>query len=273
MIVFCGAVAVGVAVACVALVPLAPRGTMVGHPERGLLATAGWTRGPWLWEVIRCAGVAAACAAATIGAPAILVVLAAIAPSVLLRWRASTRRRLAGRGALAVLQGAHAAIRSGNGLARALRNALERADPLLREPFDEALRAFDLNAALDAALRRAADHAWDARVAYALDALALVAAEDLPSSRAAAMIGAAADRLAFEQRLAEEVAARTAGLRAQIVLLALIVPALASYLAITMPGLAQTLTSPLGTFVLMPAAAVLEIAGIVASRSIAGAAT
>ena len=273
MIVLCGAIAVGLAVTCAALVPVASRDTVVGHPERQLLATAGWTCGPWLWEVIRCAGVAAACTAAAMGAPAILVALAAIAPSVVLRWRASRRRRAAGRGALAVLQGVHAAVRPGNGLARALRTALERADPLLREPFDEALRAFDLNDTLDGSLHRAAGRAWDGRVAYVLEALALVAAEDLPSSRAAAMIGAAADRLAFEQRLAEEVAARTAGLRAQIVLLALIVPALASYLAITMPGLAQTLMSPLGTFVLMPAAAVLEIAGIVASRSIAGAAT
>ena len=51
-------------------------------------------------------------------------------------------------------------------------------------------------------------------------------------------------------------------------LLALLVPALALYLVATMPGLAATLASPVGRLVLLPAAAVFELAGIVASRAI-----
>ena len=120
------------------------------------------------------------------------------------------------------------------------------------------------------ALREAAHQATDRRVIVALEALALVAAEQLPASRAAAVVASVSDRLAFDARLADEVRARTSGVRAQIVLLALLVPALALYLVVTLPGLAATLTSPLGMFVLIPAGVAFETAGIVASRAIAG---
>jgi Flp pilus assembly protein TadB len=46
------------------------------------------------------------------------------------------------------------------------------------------------------------------------------------------------------------------------------VPALSLYLLLTMPGLSQTLSSPIGRFVLVPLALLLEIAGIVASRRV-----
>jgi len=176
----------------------------------------------------------------------------------------------AGARALDVLQATHAALRSGLPLAHALRVALERAPLGTVDPFERALRAFELNAPLDGALRDAAHETTDRRVALALEALALVAAEQLPASRAAAVVASVSDRLAFDARLADEIHARTSGVRAQIVLLALLVPALALYLVVTLPGLAATLISPLGTFVLIPSAIVFETAGIVASRAIAG---
>ena len=181
-------------------------------------------------------------------------------------------RREAGSAAarsLDVLQATHAALRSGLPLAPALRLALERAPVTAADPFQRALRAFELNSPLDDALRAMAREATDRRVALALEALALVAAEQLPATRAAAVIGSVCDRLAFDARLADEVRARTSGVRAQIILLALLVPALALYLVVTLPGLAATLTSPLGMFVLVPCATVFEIAGILASRAIA----
>ena len=60
--------------------------------------------------------------------------------------------------------------------------------------------------------------------------------------------------------------ARTAGLRSQVVLLALVVPAIAGYLAFTVPSLAATLGQPVGRFVLIPAALALEVIGVIASR-------
>jgi Flp pilus assembly protein TadB len=50
------------------------------------------------------------------------------------------------------------------------------------------------------------------------------------------------------------------------VLLAALVPGLALYLAMTVPGMRETFTMPLGRFVLLPLAAILETAGIFASR-------
>ena len=167
-----------------------------------------------------------------------------------------------------VLQATHAALRSGLPLAPALRLALERAPMLAADPFQRALRAFELNAPLDGALRDMAREATDQRVALALEALALVAAEQLPATRAAAVIGSVGDRLAFEARLAHEIRARTSGVRAQILLLALLVPGLALYLVATLPGLGATLMSPLGIFVLIPCACVFEVAGILASRAV-----
>ena len=167
-----------------------------------------------------------------------------------------------------VLQATHAALRSGLPLAPALRLALEGAPVVAADPFQRALRAFELNAPLDGALRDMAREATDHRVALALEALALVAAEQLPATRAAGVVGSVADRLAFEARLADEIRARTSGVRAQIVLLALLVPALALYLVLTLPGLGATLTSPLGIFVLIPLASVFELAGILASRAV-----
>jgi Flp pilus assembly protein TadB len=188
--------------------------------------------------------------------------------ALLVRWRARRRRERAAAGSIGVLQSTCAALRSGLPLATALRVALDRTDPSARGPFERALLAFDLNAALDEALRAAAKETHDHRLGLALEALALAAGEQLPATRAAAVIASVADRLVFEERLLEEVRARTSGVRAQIVLLALLVPGLASYLVVTMPSLAVTLGTPLGTHVLLPAAFVFELAGILASRTI-----
>ena len=71
-----------------------------------------------------------------------------------------------------------------------------------------------------------------------------------------------------EQQIADDVRARTSGLRVQIFLLAGLVPCLALYLAVTVPGLSETFATPLGRFVLLPLAGVLELSGIVASRRV-----
>ena len=174
----------------------------------------------------------------------------------------------AGRCALPLMQSVHAALRSGLPLVRALRVAIADLDVAARTPFEQALHSFDVGARLDGALREAARASRDRRTALALEALSLVADEQLAASRSAAVVASVADRLAFEDRLGEEIRARTSGVRAQIVLLALLVPAIAAYLAFTLPGLAATLMTPLGLGVLMPGALAFEIAGIVASRRI-----
>jgi Flp pilus assembly protein TadB len=187
----------------------------------------------------------------------------------LVRWYRGRRNDArAGLHALALLQGVHAALRSGMPLPLALRIALEDLDEEARSTFQRPLRAFDLGMPLDEALRAAGKASHDRRAGLALEALSLVAAEQLAATRSAGVIASIADRLAFDERLQDEVMARTSGVRAQIVLLACLVPALAIYLAFTVPGLASTLGTPLGRNVLLPAALLFEAAGIIASRRI-----
>jgi Flp pilus assembly protein TadB len=169
---------------------------------------------------------------------------------------------------LVVLQMSSTALLAGMPLGPALRLAIGEATPVHGDPFGEVLRAIELNTPLDQALRAAALRGADQRAVRALDAMALVATERLPASRAGAVLASVADRLSYDAQLREDVRARASGVRAQIVLLALLVPALALYLVMTMPGLAATLSSPIGRVVLVPAAAAFEIAGILASRAI-----
>ena len=191
-----------------------------------------------------------------------------LASAIVATFRARASGEAIGARSLEVLQMTSTALLAGVPLASSLRIAIDGATPLRDDTYLRVLRAIDLNMPLADALREEAVRASDRRTAMALDALALVATERLPASRAGAVVASVADRLAFEAQLRDEVSARASGVRAQIVLLALLVPALALYLVATMPGLGTTLASPVGRFVLLPAAAAFELAGIVASRAI-----
>jgi Flp pilus assembly protein TadB len=264
-----GPVACGIAVAGLLLALVAPPSVSgPPHPDAAALRAVlpSWSLARW--ELMRFLLVMAAVACAQAFGLWPLGLVAAIVPSIALRGRVRGDETAAAAMSLDVLRSTQAALKSGLPLAPALRLAIERSTPLARDPFERALRAFDLNSTFDGALRAVAGDARDRRVALALEALALVAAEQLPAARAAAVIGSVLDRLTFEERLLEEVRARTSGVRAQIVLLALLVPALSLYLVATMPGLAATLATPLGSRVLVPAALIFEVAGIIASRAI-----
>ena len=242
----------------------------IAHPDRRQLDDANWRRPLWQWEALRAGGILAG-AAASFATPVPLigiVAAAALAPSILVRSRAAAARWRARLATTRLLRATEAALRSGASLPEALRRATQASeDRLARRPFVDALRAFDLGAPLDQALRTAAHgSATDARSRLAFETLAIGIESRLPYDRAAILVAAVADRLAFEERLDEEVRARTGGLQAQVILLALVVPAIAAYLALTVPSLAATLEQPIGRFVLIPGAAVLEVIGVIASR-------
>lgn len=270
-LVLAGAIATALAVTCLILVPLgAPRISVVSvaHPERSVLRDAGWTRPLLVWEGVRVlAGILSFGVAGALGVLP-LGVLGLAAPSVVARTLAARRRDERGRESVSLLQMTLAGLRSGSSLTEALRLAAGSGPESGFGPFAAAVRSFDLGAPLDRALREARAEACDQRVILSLDALSLCVAEQLSGSRCAKLISSAIDRLTFEQQIADDVRARTSGLRVQIVLLAALVPGLALYLAVTVPGLAETFTMPLGRFVLLPLAALLEVAGIVASRRV-----
>jgi Flp pilus assembly protein TadB len=268
-----GALAAALAVSCAVLAPFSRRVSPVihlGHPDRRELDDANWRRPIWQWESLR-AGCILASAMLSFATPVPLVgalAAGALAPSLLVRSRAGATRWQARLATTHLLRATEAALRSGASLPEALRRACGAAteDRLARRPFVDALRAFDLGAPLDQALRAAAQRAPDPRSRIALETLAMGIAWRLPYDRAGILVAAVADRLAFEERLDEEIRARTAGLRSQVILLALVVPAIAAYLALTVPSLAATLGQPIGRFVLIPAAAALEVIGLIASR-------
>jgi len=239
------------------------------HPDAAALHDAGWARPLWQWEaargVIALVSIAIALAAGIPAAPA--AAAAAIAPSIAVRVRAAAAQRRSRIATTRLLRVTEATLRASGGIAEALRRAVAGCDDALaRAPFEESLRAFDLGAALDEALGAAAVSSRDPRVRLSLETLAIGVSARVSGDRAAVLLGAVADRLAFEERVDEEVRARTSGLRAQVILLAAVVPGIAVYLALTVPSLGATLTTPLGRNVLIPAAAALEIIGIVASR-------
>lgn len=268
-----GAIATALAVTCLVLVPLGSSRMWepwITHPERSVLREAGWKRSWLAWECLRVTTLICGLAlAGSLGAPAIGL-FGAVVPSIVVRTLAARRREERARQTIALLQMTLAGLRSGAGLTEAVRLAAASEPDVEFGPFTAALRAFDLGAPLDVALRGVRAQTRDRRLIVGLDALSLCVAEQLPASRCVTLIASTVDRLLFEQRTADDVHARTAGLRVQIVLLAALVPGLALYLALTVPGMAETLTTPLGRYVLLPLAATLETIGILLSRRVAG---
>lgn len=266
-----GALAIVTALMALALLPHADawRPRWPAHPDATALRDAGWHVTVRSWEGVRIATTGFAVLALALIGLAPLGLIFGTAPSLAVRLRAQWARERA-RGELPrLLVGTHAGLRSGLALPEALRRALHScSDPLARRPFEDAIRHFDLGDPLDAALRVAAGSSRDRRATDALHTLALGVAERLPVERAAALLEAVAQRATHEVTLDAEIRARSAGVRSQMYLLAALVPALALYLIATMPGLAATLSGPLGRTVLIPGAVTLELVGILASRRI-----
>ncbi len=274
-----GAVAAAVAIAAAVVAATAPPASRppdpARHPDLGLLEDAGWGRGLAAWEGLRAAcllaGLTLSLAA---GLPLAIVPLVAVAPSIWLRIKADGARDRSRRATGALVSATESSLRSGTSLPEALQRAAESvADVPARRPVVAALRSFDLGSSLDSSLLAAAGAARDERARDVLATLALGIGERLPRERLADLLASIADRVAFEDALADEVRARAAGARQQQWLLAGLVPALAIYLAATLPTLASTLSSDLGRFVLLPVAAALEIGGVVLSRRVVRAAT
>jgi Flp pilus assembly protein TadB len=240
------------------------------HPDAGSLEDAGWRAGVRRWEGVRAAAMAvSATAALALGLPIVLAVVTGVLPSVWIRVRAEGVRERARRCVGGMVVSAEAALRAGSSLPAALARAADGAsEPIAARPLRDALHAFDLGAGLDIALLSAAERARDRRSELVLTTLALGIAERLPRERLADLLGALGERIAFEERLEEEVRARAAGARQQQWLLTALVPGIALYLALTMPALAATLGTDLGRFVLIPLAAALEVGGILLGRRV-----
>jgi len=161
-----GALAVALAVTCALVSPIEglrmPRSE---HPDARTLTAAGWRRPLWQWEGIRAACILVALLlASALALPPLAGVAGLVAPSVVIRLRADAAARRARVATTRLLRAAEAVLRSGGALPEALRRAVDASeDPLARRPFVDALRAFDLGAPLDEALRSSAAATRDRR--------------------------------------------------------------------------------------------------------------
>lgn len=274
MIVIGGAIACAAAVtlaAAAALAPALPRWRSA-HPELERLREAGWRWSVWRWEALRSAiALVAAMTAGLLGWDSAAPIAAALAvPSIALQLRAGARREERRRASLAHFRSIGAALASGAGLVEALRRVVaSEPDVLAARPLERALHAFSMGASLSDGLRAGAARAHP-RTRPALLTLALGVEERLPVSRLAALVDAATDQLAFDEQVETEVRARASGARVQIWAMAAVVPLLGMYLIATVPLVADVLGSDLGRRLLVPAAAALEVAGILLARRAVG---
>ena len=98
------------------------------------------------------------------------------------------------------------------------------------------------------------------------DALITLARTHQPVSAAAQVLGSLGEAARANQSIARAAVAESKGLRLQATILAIVIPAMFLYLAFANGELiAPVLSTPLGRYVLLPAAAVLEITGFALS--------
>jgi len=136
----------------------------------------------------------------------------------------------------------------------------------IREDLDFVIQEFLLGVPLADSIVEIRRRTRGRNLALVWDNLAICVANQLPTSKARVLLLEISSTLHFNVQLASEVRARSSGQRAQIWLLALIVPTLFFYLRFLNPDFLDVLdTTVLGRYVLVPAAAFLEALGIVLS--------
>jgi tight adherence protein B len=194
-----------------------------------------------------------------------------VLPRLYLGWLVHAQSRRSEAAAPTLLQAIVAGLTAGNTYLDALRHARRACtDPWIGEDLDFVVQRFLLNVPLCDSLREVRTHVATRNLGLIWETLSLCDANHLPTQAARTLLVELASAVQFNVQLANEVRARSAGQRAQIWLLAVIVPGMYVYLRLLNPQLLSVLDETmLGRFVLVPLAAVLEIAGIALSFRIA----
>ena len=127
-----------------------------------------------------------------------------------------------------------------------------------------------LDAPLHDSLREIRARTTTRNLGLVWETLTICAENQLPTQAARSLLFELSTTVQFNVQLANEVRARSAGQRAQIWLLAVIVPGMYLYLRLTNPQLLSVLDETMmGRFVLLPLAAALEVVGVALSFRIA----
>jgi Flp pilus assembly protein TadB len=140
----------------------------------------------------------------------------------------------------------------------------------VRADFEELLSRYYANEpppeAIAAIRRRQAGR----NLALVYDALFSLTRTHQPASTAAELLAQLGEAARTNQAIARQAAAESRGLRIQALILAVVIPLLFAYLLLVNPELVAAVTdTALGRFVLLPAAALLEAAGIWLSLRVA----
>jgi len=136
-------------------------------------------------------------------------------------------------------------------------------DRWLAEDLATVVQRFLLGVPLEDALREVRPHIVSHNLALIWDNLTICVAQKIPTERARNLLMDIAATVRFNVQLESEVRAQTTGQRVQIWVLALLVPAVYLYLRAVSPYFLSVLDETwTGRYLLLPAAAVLEVSGI-----------
>ncbi|HEY8679015.1 MAG TPA: hypothetical protein VIN39_10330 [Candidatus Dormibacteraeota bacterium] len=221
----------------------------VGVPV--LLFIVGWLQSPVL--------------AILAGASGLLV------PRLYLAWLVHAQARRSEGEAPRLLQALLTSLTAGSTYLDALRQArLATTDPWIREDLDFVIQRFLLDVPLHDSMRELRARVATRNLALVWETLIICSANQLPTQAARTLFYELSVTVQFNVQLASEVRAKTSGQRLQIWLLAIIVPGMYLYLRLISPELLQALDQTvMGRYVLVPAAALLEMLGIYLSFRIA----
>jgi Flp pilus assembly protein TadB len=166
-----------------------------------------------------------------------------------------------------MLQVILASLAAGSTYLEALQEARARAgDRWLRDDLDNVISEFHLGVPLERSIAEVRSATAGRNLSLIWDNLAICIANRIPAARAKGLFVELSSTVQFNVQVQQEVRARTSGQRAQIWLLALIVPGLFLYLRVLDGSLFAVLdATTLGRWVLFPVAVALEVLGVVLS--------
>lgn len=166
-----------------------------------------------------------------------------------------------------LLQIVVASLSAGRTYLDALQEARSRAsDRWLRDDLDHVISQFHLDVPLEVSIAEVRRWTAGRNLGLLWDNLAICIGNRIPASRAKGLFVELNSTVQFNVQVQTEVRARTSGQRAQIWLLAAIVPGLFLYLRLINPGFFDVLDqTAVGRFLLFPLAVCLEVLGIALS--------
>ena len=194
-----------------------------------------------------------------------------LVPRLYLAWLVHVQSRRSEFEAPRLLQAVLSGLTAGSTYLDALRQSrLACTDPWIREDLDYVIQRFLLDVPLHESLQVVRGRITTRNLGLIWETLTICAANQLPAQAARTLFFELSSTVQFNIQLASEVRARSSGQRAQIWLLAVIVPGMYLYLRLMSPQLLSVLDETMvGRYILFPLAAALEVVGLALSFRIA----